>query len=176
MPSKPVSVSCAPSRTPLDRRDVRSPADADSRQWRPRVVSWLHVGLVTAIVVSTVGCFGSSRPPCELHEVHGTIVFGKKTPVGARITLAPKDGDWPHDSLPSATVGEDGSFRIGTFGRDDGAPTGTYVATLQWFPVRADGSVGGNAIPPKYASVATSPLTVAVTAGSNQVPAIRITR
>lgn len=176
MPSKVVSDSCNPSKVPLDRRDVRSATAADSRKWRALLVAWLHVGLLTAFVVSNVGCFGSSRPLCELHQVRGTVVFGKKTPVGARITLAPKDGDWPHDSLPSATVGEDGSFCIGTFGRDDGAPVGTYVATLQWFPVRADGSVGGNAIPPRYASVATSPLTLAVAAGSNELPAIRITR
>ena len=116
------------------------------------------------------------RPPCELHEVRGRVVFGKTVPAGARITLTPREGIWPYDAFPTATVAADGSFRFGTFGREDGVPAGTYVATVQWFRVAPDGAVGGNVLPKKYASASTSPLTVSVASGPHDLPPLQITR
>jgi hypothetical protein len=139
-----------------------------TRSHRP--AAWSLLGLLLA-----AGC-GPSTPPVALHEVRGRVEFGRQTPVGARVVLYPRDGAWPHTSLPTATVTDDGSFRIGTFAADDGAPAGTYVATVQWFPVGKDGSVGGNALPQKYAVPDTSPLTVTVQAGVNDLPPLEITR
>lgn len=156
MPSATSSASARPSAQPLCARLL------------------VAMPLVCAMVAA--GCTGGSRPPVELHPVGGQVEFGGRPPVGARITLHPTDGDWPLDSLPSAIVGGDGAFRLGTLTPDDGAPAGTYVATLQWFRVGADGSVGGNALPVRYASPASSPLTISIVPGQTELPTLRLVR
>jgi len=125
--------------------------------------------------VLAAGC-GSGKPQVALHPVQGRLEVGPQPPVGAIVTLHPKDAAWPHPSLPSGTVGADGTFRIGTFGPDDGAPAGDYVATVQWFRVGPDGSVGGNVIPPKFARPESSPFAVAVQPGANDLPPLKVSR
>jgi hypothetical protein len=75
-----------------------------------------------------------------------------------------------------ATVREDGSFTFSTFAAEDGAPAGDYVASVQWFRVGADGSVGGNAVPPRFASPSKSPWSVTVAAGGTTLAPYQITR
>ena len=130
---------------------------------------------LSVVILALVGC-GRGGPQVDLHEVRGSLEFGTRPPTGAQVVLHPKDVAWPLGELPTATVGDDGSFRIGTIQPGDGAPAGTYVATVQWFPVGPDGSVGGNAIPPKYASADTSPLTVTVQPGVAQLAPLKVTR
>lgn len=142
--------------------------------WRRILLGIIAGGLVAACVVPAAMFMARPRPPCELHEVRGSIVFGTTVPVGARIVLTPQDGGWPYDSFPTATVGKDGMFRVGTFGSEDGAPSGTYVATVQWFPISPDGTVGRNALPATYASPTTSPLSVTVSADSGVLHPMRI--
>lgn len=144
--------------------------------WRRLILALVGLGLVTACLVPAVVLLTRPKPPCDVYPVRGSLVFGKTVPVGARIVLTPKEGGWPYDSFPTATVGKDGSFRVSTFGKDDGAPAGTYVATVQWFPVGKDGSPGGNALPRIYASRTTSPLTVSVSPESSSLPPLRISR
>ena len=140
-----------------------------------RFFSRLLVALSLACVTLAAGCSGG-RSPVELHQVGGQVEFGGRPPVGARITLHPTDRDWPLDSLPAATVGDGGAFRLGTLTPDDGAPAGTYVATLQWFRVGPDGTVGSNALPTRYASPSTSPLTISVVPGQTELPTLRLVR
>lgn len=143
--------------------------------WRKAMLVLVGLALITACGVPAFVYLTRPRPPCPLHPVRGRVVFGKTVPEGARITLTPKEGGWPYDAFPTATVATDGSFRFGTFGRDDGVPAGTYVATVQWFRVAPDGSVGGNVLPKKYASAATSPLAVSVGSGPHDLPPLQIT-
>ncbi|MFM7035303.1 MAG: hypothetical protein ACKOYJ_09035 [Planctomycetia bacterium] len=144
--------------------------------WRRLILAIVGLGLVTVCVVPAVVFLTRPKPPCELYPVRGSLVFGKTVPVGARIVLTPQEGGWPYDSFPTATVGKDGSFRVSTFGKEDGAPAGTYVATVQWFPIASDGTVGRNALPKRYASPNTSPLTVSVSLESTSLPPLRISR
>jgi hypothetical protein len=135
-----------------------------------------RLGPILAVVaLLNAGC-GRSGPAVALHEARGRVEFGPNPPAGARVVLHPKDVAWTLDDLPGGTVGDDGSFRIGTIQSDDGAPAGTYVATVQWFRVGPDGSVGGNAIPQKYASADTSPLIVTVAPGTSELAPLKIIR
>ena len=73
----------------------------------------------------------------------------------------------PADQSFSAVgkVQEDGTFKISAFGKDDGAPPGQYVATVQWFKVvQTDGGAGPgpNVLPTEYGDPARSPLKVTV--------------
>lgn len=118
----------------------------------------------------------SGGPPCPVHPAHGIARIGTTPLVGAQIRLYPRGHALPDDAVPTATVQADGTFVLGTFRKGDGAPAGDYVATVQWFRVAKDGSVGGNALPKRYASPTTSPLTVTVHAGVNDLPAFTFRR
>lgn len=150
-------------------------SSASARSSAQALCARLLVTMALSCATVAGGCTGG-RPSVELHQAGGQVEFGGKPPVGARITLHPTDGDWPLDSLPSATIGPGGAFRLGTLTPDDGAPAGTYVATLQWFRVGADGTVGSNALPVRYASPSTSPLTISIVPGQTELPTLRLVR
>lgn len=124
------------------------------------------VGTVLIVGIMTL----SGGPPCPVHPVLGVARIGATPLVGAQIRLYPRGHALPDDAVPTATVQADGTFTLGTFRKDDGAPAGEYVATVQWFRVAKDGSVGGNALPKRYASPTTSPLTLTVREGRNELP------
>jgi hypothetical protein len=112
----------------------------------------------------------SGGPPCPVHPAAGVARTGKTPLVGAQIRLHPRGMTLPDDAVPTATVQADGTFTLTTFTKGDGAPAGEYVATVQWFRVAKDGSVGGNSLPKRYASPTTSPLTVTIREGANTLP------
>jgi len=124
------------------------------------------VGVVLGVAVLTL----SGGPPCAVHRAAGVARAGKTPLVGAQIRLHPRGMTLPDDAVPTATVQADGTFTLTTFTKGDGAPAGDYVATVQWFRVAKDGSVGGNALPKRYASPTTSPLSVTIREGTNELP------
>jgi hypothetical protein len=81
----------------------------------------------------------------------------------------------PVDSGHAATgnLDKDGSFRLTTFQKDDGAVAGSYQVAIQVFPAEGAGLPGaefaGKAppIPQKYASPATSGLTAEIKPSEN---------
>lgn len=82
--------------------------------------------------------------------------------------------------LPRAIVKGDGSFVIGTYGADDGAPAGEYRVTTQWFekvedPEKDDGISPRNQLPAKYARVETSGLSLRIQEGENIIPPLQLT-
>lgn len=129
--------------------------------WGLRVIV---LGLIVAGLAYSVISFyrGSHRVP--LHPVSARVVVGHTVPVGARVVLHPRSGPLPGDAMPQGTVAEDGSVTFVTYPPLPGVPAGDYVATVQWFRVAADGSVGGNVVPARYTSSVQSPLTMHVSA------------
>jgi hypothetical protein len=123
-------------------------------------------GTALSVAVFTL----SGGPPCPVHPAAGIARTGKTPLVGAQIRLHPRGMTLPDDAVPTATVQADGTFTLTTFTKGDGAPAGDYVATVQWFRVAKDGSVGGNSLPKRYASPTTSPLTVTIREGANTLP------
>ena len=103
--------------------------------------------------------------------------LGKPTPE-ATVFLHPADGNGdvtvPH---PRGVVKADGTFVLGTYEKGDGAPPGEYTVTVQWLQ-RRNGAEGmpSNVLPEKYANPKTSGLTVKITAGKNDLPAIDLKR
>lgn len=51
---------------------------------------------------------------------------------GAKIAFAPTKNEENFPAYPSATVKADGSFELGTYGENDGAPEGEYVVLVEW--------------------------------------------
>lgn len=152
--------------------DIAAQFGVSRRAWRSLVVVF-PVALAAAAAFPFLLREG---PPCPVHPVTGQAIAGKVVPASAQIVLHPVAAELPDQVTPRATVREDGSFVVSTFRDGDGAPEGEYVATVQWFRIGRDGSPGGNVLPKKYSSSATSPLRVSIVKGTNQLPPFQLTR
>jgi Tetratricopeptide repeat len=157
-------------------------AGSFARKWQ-RPLPLTAVGIVALAAIFLMfpkNLFGkSNRLPVVAAE--GKVSFqGKATP-GAVVFLHPvgvKDLNHP---TPRGTVAADGTFVLGTYAENDGAPIGAYKATVQWFtkvenPEKDDGVMPRNQLPAKYARAETSGLSVHIQEGENKIPTILLTR
>lgn len=144
---------------------------------RGRIVRIAAFALLAAI---TPGCGGTKwkdPPVIPVMPVSGTVKYGGAIPVGAVVTLVPV-GRTEEGIASQGTVQADGTFKISTYGTEDGAPVGEYVVLVQWYkPLGGeDGNIGGpNVIPRNYSDPAKSPLKATVKEGTNEIPIV-ITR
>ena len=123
------------------------------------------------------GCGGGGRP--AVVPAWGKVLLkqrdGALVPMGgAKLVFAPVAGGESLPAFPAARAAADGSFRLGTFGADDGAPVGEYVVTVEWkerqrpqYDVMNRGEVdrGRDKLGGKYADRSTSSLRATVAAG-----------
>jgi hypothetical protein len=146
--------------------------------------STMRFGMSSAVMILLLtavsgGCGGSSKPWEVVVPVSGQVTFEGKPVSGAQITLYPTSTEVPDSVRPSATTTEDGSFVLGTFGANDGAPVGDYKASVVWFKVVDVGSGpvrGDNVLPQKYSNPEASGITVTINAPETKVPAIALTK
>lgn len=125
------------------------------------------------------GCGGSSKPWEVVVPASGQVTFEGKPVAGAQITLYPTSAEVPDTVRPSATTSEDGSFVLGTYGANDGAPAGDYKAGIVWFKVVDTGGGpvrGNNVLPQKYSNPEASGIVVTVNAPETRVAAISLTK
>jgi hypothetical protein len=119
--------------------------------------------------------FGDSSR-IRVYPAQGTARFEGNPIPSATIFLHPIGVKTPAFPRPRAVVAEDGTFVLGTYRKDDGAPEGDYKVTVQWFN-KGEGRTGpANALPAKYASPDTSGLTVRIQKGKNQIEPIQLNR
>ena len=143
--------------------------------------SWARNIGCSAIVAMVAGCGGSALkdpPVLPVTPVSGTVKFGSEIPAGATVSFVPLVRTEEGISS-SGVVKADGSFKVSTYGQEDGAPLGDYVVLIQWFkPLGGElGNAGGpNVIPANYSDPAKSPVKVTVKEGSNEIPPIVIVR
>ena len=122
--------------------------------------SFLSVTLVCLSM--TVGC-GENRIPTD--PVSGTAVFDDGSPVRTgTVELSSQD----HKLTATGTIGDDGSFVLGTYGSDDGACAGEHRVIVMQMIIN-DGTVKhskdhGHPVDPMFASYNTSSLTATVKA------------
>jgi hypothetical protein len=137
-----------------------------------------------APVLTVVLCCASCSKGKPLYPVRGQVFVDGKPAEGALVVFHPVE-DNPSESAvlrPSALVGEDGSFRVGSYKPKDGAPAGEYRVTVQWLPpdlsrnrhLYADGKVNPDKLGSRYANPKTSGLRAEVTEGSNELPAFQL--
>jgi hypothetical protein len=129
---------------------------------------------VAALLAWSVIGLRQSGPPVPVHPASARVLFGQTVPVGAQVVLHPRAGVLPREALPQGTVQEDGTVVFSTYAPWAGVPAGEYVATIQWFRVSKNGSVGGNVLPPRYGSPVQSPLSIAVSASRTDPIALHI--
>jgi len=139
-----------------------------------RVVRTTVFVTVAALLAWSVITLRQSGPPVPVHPASARVLFGQTVPVGAQVVLHPRAGVLPREALPQGTVQEDGTVVFSTYAPWTGVPAGEYVATIQWFRVGKNGSVGGNVLPPRYGSPVQSPLSIAVSASRTDPIALHI--
>lgn len=98
--------------------------------------------LMFVISMNCVGCGATEKPELSVFPVSGSISVDGKPPVGAEIRCRPSTPlkDPAKRSIePFAIVDQDGTFRIGTYSGDDGAPPGEYSLTIVWPVITVEG-------------------------------------
>jgi hypothetical protein len=124
--------------------------------------------------------FGTTARP-QVHPARGRLVFEDRSTPGATIVLDPVGIKEPTFPRPQGIVKDDGSFVLGTYDREDGAPAGDYRVLVTWFAraaiTDADGSpLPKNLLPARYGKFATSDLTIRIVEGDNQIPVLKLRR
>jgi len=143
----------------------------------------LQVAFLAASVVAVTGCSkGRDSNQLPVFPVTGHLSVNGQAPSGAFVVLHPKNGTGtaPNGEVvhPRAVVKPDGSFAIGTYGADDGAPSGEYSVTVEWRKIvrSSDGSpvLGPNVVPVKYARPQSSPVSIKIAETSNELDPITL--
>jgi hypothetical protein len=127
-----------------------------------------------------LGCSSKPSDHLAVHPVQGKVLFDGKPIAGALVVLHPQDAGPAQAVRPVAYTKDDGSFAVATYDAGDGAPSGKYVATVEWL-VRPKGTedeqiVVPNKLPQRYGNPQSSRLAVEVIAGANDLPPFQLTR
>jgi tetratricopeptide (TPR) repeat protein len=143
-------------------------------KWKKPVpmASTIAAGLLLIYFCFPVSLFGKSDR-VRVYEAQGKIEFQGKPITNAAIFLHPvgvNDVSFPR---PRATVKADGTFVVGTYTKDDGAPVGEYKLTVAWFDMES-GHMPRNLLPPKYSKPESSTVTVRIQDGKNQFSPIKL--
>lgn len=102
----------------------------------------------------------------SLVPVTGQVFFEGKPAVGAVVTLHHLDPSVARRIQPTGIVEANGSFKIGTYDDEDGAPPGNYKATFEW-----SGSTNeAEALPETFSSPRLSNFNVKVSASPTKLP------
>jgi len=145
------------------------------RNWFPKVphrvyaiAAGVMIGAAVLAVFAAAALILRSHGP-QLYPVRGQVFYEGKPVVGALVAFLPKDPSSPQGHIASALVAEDGSYVLGTHKANDGALAGPYVVTI-WRP---RGTIA-NALPSRYGSRHTTPLTAIVEMGPTEVPMFQL--
>lgn len=127
---------------------------------------WCQFALV---VLLAVGCAQSDNP--KTYPVTGKVTYRGKPVVSGMVMLTPVESG----HAATGNLEKDGSFKLTTFKKDDGAVPGKYQVAVQAFPAEGAGLPGaefaGKAppVPMKYMSPASSGLTAEIKTSDNQL-------
>jgi hypothetical protein len=117
-----------------------------------------------------LGC-GQPGPVC--HRTRGQVLFRDEPVAEAQVVFHPQH-PIATDQKPVAFTDAQGRFELTTLQRNDGAPEGDYLITVELRDVRivADEPVrdGPNLLPAKYADPKTTDLRYTVQRGENEIP------
>jgi hypothetical protein len=129
------------------------------------------LSLGTVLVLLAFGCSTGTG----LHPVHGKVLLDGEPAVGALVVFHPCTKPEKTTLRPSARVASDGSYKLGTYVADDGAPPGTYTVTIVMSVTRTEPSSRATVrkaqrFPARYAQPSKSPLSATVQAAPTEVP------
>ncbi len=143
----------------------------DWTRWSSSVY-WGFIAVGLLIPITLASC-SSSEATVSVFPVSGKVTFNGAPAEGAQVLLHAKGHALPPNIAPMGTVKADGTFQIGAFSSNDGAPAGDYIATVVWRKiVQTEGGAGRgpNVLPAEYAKPDSSPLKITVKDQGNDLP------
>jgi hypothetical protein len=144
------------------------------RHRRGRTGGWLFLFGSSLLSMS---CNSKGDHP-ELFPVQGQLFLEQKPAYKAVVWFHPLGESGPAVACPHACVKEDGSFEVGTYKDNDGAPAGRYRLTVIWrVPPKSGDEDGANLIPVRYMDPEKAGLpVVSVPPGPTVLPPIHLTK
>lgn len=135
-----------------------------------RAIVMALAGLTALLVASC----GDNKQRTPVYPVEGKLFVNGKPAEGALVILHPRDKTViKEDKLrPYGQVGSDGTFRVTTYDRHDGAPAGTYDVTVFW-PESPNGP-SPDRLQGRYTEPEDSKLKAQVEPEDNELKAFRI--
>jgi hypothetical protein len=110
-------------------------------------------------ILFMIGCGSASPPqaPPKTVQVNGKISSSGGSITSGRIVFKPKVGG---NQEAYGTIGNDGTYKLSSFNKDDGAMAGEYIVYIE----------NSKNAPRKYQSEKTSDLIVSVEEGKTDYP------
>lgn len=166
----------APRLVPAERprTPAQAAADALASLFRGKRKSKLLA--VAVLLAGITGCGSSANPSWSaVYPVKGKLLVDGKPGAGALLVLHAKGKPDAGGIRPRAYVGPDGSFELSTYVSNDGAPEGDYAVTIDLRQQIKNGNeayAGPSLLPTAYSKPDTSPVSVRVAQGSNELPIV----
>jgi hypothetical protein len=138
--------------------------------------------LTAAAYLLAIGGCGKSQDPVgrpPVFHAEGKLVYDNGPLAGAFVVLHPRAPSGPSSPRPHGQAAADGSFTLTSYDSNDGAPAGEYAVTVELRPLVKNGgdyAAGPNVLPKKYSRAETSPVTVKIAEGNNDLAPIQIAR
>jgi hypothetical protein len=135
--------------------------------------------LLTALLA--VGCASSQdRPRDPVQPARGLVTYQGKPAAGVLVSFfrpADEKGCRPQPSY--AITREDGTYSLGTYLADDGAPPGEYGVTAIWreFKIDADGEYhfkGPDKLGGRYSETIVPVIRITIDRGQTELPTIEL--
>jgi hypothetical protein len=135
--------------------------------------------MLAAALATAGGCGNGDRKP--VFPVRGKVLCDNQPAARAVVTfhpLGPSGVETGTTTLrPQAIVGEDGSFQLTTYTRNDGAPAGKYAVTVVWrTPSKHGDDNEQDLLPRRYLHPLTSKLNAEVQQGPTETPTFYLSR
>jgi hypothetical protein len=127
------------------------------------------VKLSLTVAIFAAGCSSSNNP--KTYPVTGQVTYRGQAVTSGIVLLTPESSG----HAATGNLEKDGSFRLTTFRKDDGAVPGKYRVAVQVFPAEGAGLPGAEfagkkpTVPQKYMSAASSDLIAEIKAGENNL-------
>jgi hypothetical protein len=159
------------ARPPARKKEERS---SFLQNWKRPLTAAAGIAVVLLLLVVFRSALFGKGDRLSVYPARGQATFAGKPMSNATIFLHPVGVKDPRYPRPRAVVAEDGTFALGTYRKDDGAPAGEYRVTVQWFRKVADRDVPVNVLPARLAGPETSGLSVRIEKGKNDLPPIQL--
>lgn len=125
-----------------------------------------------AFFLFAVGCGATNTEPPLTVQVSGKVTYSDGRPVNSGVVVFHAKDKPGNDAL--ALVGADGTFKLGTFAKDDGAIPGRYVVTFDPNPKKVKNGPSLSQSLKKYGDEDNSPWQVTVSESDGQILALTL--
>jgi hypothetical protein len=109
--------------------------------------------------------------------VEGQVLDAEDKPAaGALVIFHPVKADDQDLNKPRGYVDDNGRFSLTTYEKDDGAPEGDYIVTIEWRARKTSpfDKEGGDQLAGRYSNPKTSTLRATVDKGSTNLKPIKV--